>query len=283
MSNLRKSVPKPGPGAGAPRGKSPILKVIYVDDLLVFPASDENGVKTEGNIILKPGMAPVDFYATDDTIKPSHALEGDPDAEGFLKKMEASHPGDEIDVNEWLQNSLGEPFIILYPIDCDGLRHKILGTKCNPLYVTGAEFKDDKDGLNHLITFSQRRRDKLVAKVYDGVVPTALVTDVANFAVPVLNASGAIYQLPESAVADTPITITVSAGSDELYNKVITVRGNGGTEPASIESIEAVTGAQILLKGGAPWIALKDAVINFRILHTPGAPNPYHLIEVSRS
>jgi hypothetical protein len=214
----------------------------------------------------------------------SHALDGDADAEGFLKKVEASHPGDSLEANEFLQNSIGEPFIILYPVDCDSLQHKIVGTKCNPLYIKGADFTDDKDGIKHALTFEQRRRDRLVAKFYDGVIPTAVIATPATFLVNLENATGKVYQLPTCAVADTAIHLKLTATSSELIGNVVTIIGGGGAEPAIIENGTAAPSfAQVILKGGQEWIALKDAVINFRPVHTPGGPNIYYLVEVSRS
>ena len=276
MANFRKSVPKPAPGSGAPKPKNGIVKVVYAADISVFPPSDSNGVKMEGNIALKAGAKVETLYLTDDTQKLSHSTEGDADAEGFLKKAEASHPGDSLEINEFVQNTIGEGVILFVDIECNGTGYKVLGTPCNPMYLKG-ELTDDKDGVKHMFNFEQRRRDRFVAKFYDGALPLTEPFMNPAFAVDyrqVVNPSGT-YNLPASTVADTEVTIN---GADGTHNRVITLVGGGGAEPATLS--DGINGpVTVHLKNGTDWVALKGAVINFRIF----TGVTYHLFEISRA
>ena len=66
MTNFRKSVARPAPGAGAPKGKNANATVVYVDDILTFPQPDANGVLLVGNIVLKDGAKMERIYLTDE-------------------------------------------------------------------------------------------------------------------------------------------------------------------------------------------------------------------------
>jgi hypothetical protein len=277
---IRKSVPRPAPGSGAPRGKNPILKFFYVSDIVSLPNSDSTGVRTVGNIVMKEGTAPIDFYATDDMQKFSHSIDGEADAEGFLKKIEASHPGDSVDVNEFMQKSLGEGFIVLYPNDCEASQYKMMGTKCNPLYIKGGDFMDDKDGIKHTITFEQRRRDRNVAKFYQGVIPTATPYSPTTFALD-LNVNRLIVQLPASNDEENVLTFP---GLDFPENSAITLIGGGGSDPITLASM---TGSPVggtpsfLLKNGTSWVALEGAVIQLEGFSTQPGVNFFK--EISRA
>lgn len=275
MNTFRKSVGRPAPGAGAPKPKNAQVTIIYADDIFAFPISDGNGVKMLGNIILKPGAKMHTLYETDDSQKASHSIEGDADAEGFLKKFEGSHPGDSLEINEFVQNTLGQGVLVVYHTECGTSMKKVVGTPCNPLYIKG-EFTDDKDAVKHTINFEARKRDRFVAKFYDGeliyqenfISPTSAIT--------VNDTNGSIYQLPASDVADTDITFTAV---DIDNKKTITLIGAGGDEPSILAG--GVSGpVTVILDSGTDWVSLKDAIINLQYFNA-GAVK--YLIEISRS
>ncbi len=272
MTNFRKSVARPAPGAGAAKPKNPLVKVIYADDLLEYPPTDENGVLMLGNIVLKDGAKTHTLYLTNDTQKSSHTTEGDADAEGIMKKFEASHPGDELEINEFVQNSLGIGFIIVHELECGSTRKKVIGTKCNPLYLKD-EFSDDKEAVKHVLTFEQRMRDRHVAKFYDGELQFEENFNAA-LAVALAPANGYVYRLP---VEDEGTAITIA--SNTIGNrKIVSLIGSGGEDPAVLAG--GVSGpVTVLLSDGTAWTALKDAVINFEVFDA-GAVT--YLKEVSR-
>lgn len=275
MNAYRKSVGRPAPGAGAPKPKNSLVTVVYAEDIASFPISDENGVKTLGNIVLKTGAKMHTLYETDDSQKASHTIEGDADAEGFLKKFEGSHPGDSLEINEFVQNSIGQGMIVIYSAECGSEWKKVIGTPCNPLYLKG-EFTDDKDAVKHTLNFEQRKRDRFVAKFYNGEL---IYQDnhVATTAALAINAAnGVVYQLPPSDVADSEISFTEVALDNK---KVISIIGSGGEEPSTLSN--GVSGpVTVLLDTGLDWIAYKNAVINLQVFNAGGTK---YLIELSRS
>lgn len=274
MTTFRKSVPQPAPGAGAPKPKKPNVTVVYADDVLVFPISDANGVKMLGNIVLKDGAKMERVYATIDTQKASHTFEGDPDKEGFLKMFEGSHPGDELAINEYIQNTIGVGVLVIYDVDCNTGLRKVLGTPCNPLYLK-PEFTDDKDGVAHMLKFEQRMRDRFVAKFYEGELSIAENYVSPDFALAITDVNGPVYRLPVSDVADTDITV---GSMTQANKKVISIVGSGGDEPATLAG--GVNGSvTVLLSDGTDWVALKDAVINLQVFDA-GATT--YLVELSR-
>lgn len=282
MNNFRKSVPKPAPGAGTPKGKNANVTVIHKDDITFFPPTDENGVLLVGNIALRSGAKMHRVYMTDDNQKITHEYEGDADMGGYKKKFEATHPGDEIEINEYIQNNNEEPFILIYDLDCNTKKRKVVGLPCNPMYLKGT-FEDSKDGVKHTLMFEQRRHDRHVSKFYEGELSFAENNLIADAAFVNLNSASFINQLPAVNTADTSVGI-VGLSADN--NKVFTLIGGGGTNPATLvaEDLGVIAGegwnVTVLLNNGTEWVALKDAVINLRV-YDAGAK--VYLQEISRS
>ncbi len=275
MTNFRKSVAKPALGAGAAKPKKGDVRLIYADDILSFPEVDATGVQLVGNIVLKQGAKVHKLYLTPTSQKASHTIEGDEDAENIKKKVEASHPGDEVEIAEFVQGTLGEGVIILLPRDCGANSHKVIGLPCNPLKMKG-DFMDDKDGVKHNFVFEQLLGDRDVAKYYSGAVTFAENFQVVSATALAVNAdNGYVYQLPATAV-ETAIgiaTMTLPHGS------IISLVGSGGAEPAVLSG-GALTTTTALLKDDTDWVAYEGAVINLQVFDA-GATT--YLVEVSRS
>ncbi len=277
MTHFRKSVARPvKSGAGAPTPKKGLVTVIYTDDVLDFPVRDANGVKMIGNIVLKPGAVMHTLYNTPSSQKASYGFEGDEDKEGFLPKFEGMHPGDEIEINEFVQNSLGTPYIIIYGLGCGTNQGKVLGSPCNPMKLK-PEFLDDKDGTGTTMVFEAVVKSREIPGFYFGTTEYATYPTTASGDVDFLVATGAVYQLPadDTAPAD-PIT---AASIDLAHNTIVSLIGGGGTEPMTLSS-----GAQgvvtVILKDDTQWVALKDAVINLKVF-AAGATT--YLVEESRT
>jgi hypothetical protein len=275
MSNFRRSVPAPSQGAGAPRPKNALVTIVHAADILVFPPSDVNGVLMIGNIVLKQGATMHRVYETDDSQKASHSIEGDADAEGFMKKFEGSHPGDSLEISEFVQNTIGQGVIIIYPTDCGSNSKKVIGTPCNPLYLKG-EFMDDKDGVKHTLQFEQRRRDRFVSKFYDGTLSFGENYQSADFNLSIEPQYGYVYELPASTVASTDIEF---GGFYIAHKEIFSLVGNGGTQPATLAN-GVVGGVTVVLSNGTTWTALKDSVITLQYFF---AGSTIYVIEVSRT
>jgi hypothetical protein len=275
MTTFRRSVPKPAAGAGASKGKNSTVTIVHKDDILAFPQYDQYGVRLIGNIVLKAGAKMHTLYMTDDFQKVSHTYEGEPDAGGFKKMFEGTHPGDEIEINEFVQNNNEEAFLIVYDLDCNTNSRKIVGLPCNPMYLKG-DFEDSKDGVKHTLKFEQRRADRHLSKFYSGELIFVENTVSPDTSLVLATASGFVYQLPAIDVADTDVTIT---SNDIVHKKVVTLIGGGGDEPATLAG--GVSGpVTVLLDNGTDWIAYKDAVIQLEVFD---AGATVYLKELSRS
>ena len=276
MSVFRKSVVKPAPGAGAPKGKNPNATVVWVEDLIkeMFPNPNENGVMLVGNIPLKQNARMERIYMTDVTHKVTHKQEGDADAEGFMKAYEGSHPGDELEINEFIQNSLGEPFIIIYDVDCNTGLKKVVGLPCNPLYLK-SEFLDDNTAVKHTLVFEQRRRDRHVSKFYEGELSFAENFNVADAEALALNvANGFVMKLPVS----NEVTVVAIATNTLPHKKVVTLIGSGGTNPATLSG--GISGPNtVIVDNGLVWEANNGAFINLQVYEGGGVT---YLQEISR-
>jgi len=275
MTTFRKSVPAPTQvGAGAPTPKKGLVTIMHSADVLNFPVRDANGVIMLGNIVLKADAKMLQLYLTSSTQKGSHEIEGDEDMEGFILKFEGQHPGDSLEVNEYVQNSLGEGFIVIYGIGCGNSQGKVLGDPCNPMKLKGS-YTDDKDGRKHIMQFEQTYKSRYLAGFYNGAITLASNYEAVTAALDLLVANGAVYQLPSLAV-----TAAVTATSIDLaHNDIVTLIGGGGVAPATLDS--GVAGdVTVILANDTTWTGLDKAVINL-LVYKAGAVT--YLIEQSRS
>lgn len=169
------SVPKTGANPGRPKGKDENIIIVRTNDILTFPTRDANGVKSVAlsNLELKPGAKAIAIYATPSSIKRFDTGEGDPDAKGWLNNLEFEHPGDEVGLEEFLENNINENLVAVSSRrNWTGV--KIHGTIEEPLQFD-AEQQDDKDGLKTTIKLKSIMRGPK-SMVYIGTKP-ALDTD----------------------------------------------------------------------------------------------------------
>ena len=275
MSSLRKSVPAPTTvGAGAPTPKKGLVTFMHSDDILEFPLRDANGVKMLGNIVLKAGAKMHELYLTSSSQAGSHEIDGDEDMEGFVLKFEGTHPGDSLEVNEFVQNSLNEGYIIIYGLGCGESQGKVLGTPCNPMKMKG-NYTDDKDGRKHTFSFEQTYKSNNLAGFYDGEITLASNYEAATVDVDMTEANGVVYQLPGLAATDA----ITAASIDQDHNTIVSLIGGGGDDPATLDS-GAQGSVTIILANDTQWVALENAVISLQVFKA-GATT--YLIEQSRS
>lgn len=169
------SVPKTGANPGRPKGKDENIIIIRTQDILTFPERDPNGVQSVAlsNLVLKTGAKAIAIYATPSTIKRMDTGEGDPDAKGWIPNLEFEHPGDEIALQEFLENNINENLVALS--SRRGFTSvKLHGTIEEPLQFEVDE-QDDKDGLKSTIKLKGLMRGPK-SMVYLGEKP-ALDTD----------------------------------------------------------------------------------------------------------
>ena len=165
------SVPKTGANPGRPKGKDENIIIVRTNDILNFPARDENGVKSVAleNLTLKPGAAAIAVYATPSTIKRFDTGEGDPDAKGWIQNLEFEHPGDEVGLQEFLENNINENLVAISSRR-NWTSVKIHGSIEEPLQFE-VEEQDDKDALKTTVKLKSVMRGPK-SMVYLGTKPT---------------------------------------------------------------------------------------------------------------
>ncbi|HLV52175.1 MAG TPA: hypothetical protein VKY44_09500 [Flavobacterium sp.] len=266
---IPKSVTKPkgnkSPGASAP--KEPNVTIVDVDDILSFPERDEKGVLMQGSFVMKPNANMIQVYMTPSKSKASFESEGDEDAQQFKHKFEGEHPGNELEIAEFVQNFTGRNVIIIYG-SCSDTFRKVLGSKCAPLQLKPS-LQDDNDARKHMLVFEQAAATGFVPGHYVGeiVLGEPFAASSANLTI----ANNRLMQKLPASAAETDVTVaSITAAADS----VVTLIGSGGATPSVLEA-----SANVLLKGGADWTALDGAVIHFKVFE--GATKM--LIELSRA
>ena len=280
MSYVKINVPKPTKQApGAPESRDPDIVVVDIVDILSSPARDSKGVKMEGTYVFKPGTYAIKLYGTPSSIKPTKTSDGDEDAIGFTQGLEIAHPGDELEINEFIQNFTGKSVIAFVKTGaCEGgnAYYKVIGSKCTPLTLK-VEGQNDNDATKNLLKFEAFKKSNNVPGFYYGTLTFASVlATIAEDAATVDTTPGSgEYQLTDGSAA--PIAITdLTNGSN---GDVITLLGSGGTYPSTI----AAAAAKFEMVEGADWTALAGATITFKGFKNGSDPEDILWIEQART
>lgn len=259
---------------GAAIAKNPNVAIVLTDDLVSSPVRNEGGVKQEGNYTFKPGTKPVYCYMTISKQEPTYESDGEEDGISIMQKFQGFHPGDELEINELIQNLISKNVIIIYG-SCEQKFKKVYGTKCAPLQLKPG-FAANNDSTGHTLVFEQFAKSAYLPAHWEGDLPEGDAYAVGGLTVDALEANGLIYKLDGSAVAAATVDIT---STDLTTGTYVTLIGGGGAEPATL-SDGASTGATVLLKGGADWTALEGATIDLEVFANGGTT---YLIERHRS
>lgn len=170
---MRVNVVKPANNSGLPSVKYGYLYVALADDVALFPAIDQSGVVTIGDIVLKENARFDILYLTPSKQKINTDTTGELESRGFIQKIAGSHPGDDIHVNSFLKHKLNEPLIIVAEI-CGAAYRKILGSPGNPMYLSG-NFKDDSSDKLWEISFEKAFADETPVLYYGGILVADMV------------------------------------------------------------------------------------------------------------
>ncbi|MEC5157071.1 hypothetical protein [Chryseobacterium sp. MP_3.2] len=163
---MRVNVVKPANNSGLPSAKYGYLYVGHADDVITFPAVDESGVVTIGDIVMKEESKFTLLYLTPSKQKLNTDTSGELESRGFIQKIAGSYPGDEIQMNVFVKDLLNEPLIVISE-NCGKPFRKILGTPWNPMYFT-TSFKDDVSDKLWELSFEKAFPDETPALFYDG-------------------------------------------------------------------------------------------------------------------
>lgn len=268
------NVAKPaGKSAGAAAPKEPNVTIIATKDIATWPQRDDKGVLITGNYILNAGAKAISVYMTSSKIKAPYESDGDEDSISVKHKFEAEHPGNELAINEFVQNWMGEPCIVIHGSCADAFK-KVAGTKCAPLQLKPSG-QDDNDGRKHMLVFEQFAKTAWLPGHYTGAIPTvAPFVVVSSTALALSPANGYVYQLPSLAItASIAIATTTLAHGD-----IVTLIGGGGVAPATLAT--GVADKSALLVDGTTWVGLAGATINLKVFKS-GAVTLFE--EISRT
>lgn len=250
--------PQIGRSAGAAAPKSPNVVVVATKDILTWPVKDSNGVLMLGNFVMKPGAKMIEVYMTPSKSKASYEPQGDEDSESYKHKFEGEHPGNELEIAEFVQNWTGEPAIVIYG-SCEDNYRKVVGTHCAPVRLK-ATLQDDNDARKNMLVFEQYANTGEVLGHYPGEVIVSAPFAVAAFAFSFDSANGYQYQLLPSAAADD---ITITANNYE-HGDIVTLIGGGGVDP-TVVSTGATAAGTFELKDGTDWVGLEGAILQLQV------------------
>ena len=171
MAYTKVSIPKKGTAPGTPSAKSPNIIIIDVADIETMPTREEGDVVATGELALKADAKAIAIYATRSTIKRYDTMEGDADAKGFIANLEFEHPGDEAEINSFLEYYANRDVAIITTECASETGGRLQGTPCNPMQLT-LEEQDDNEAKKKIIKFAQAQRDGFKTTHYNGALPT---------------------------------------------------------------------------------------------------------------
>lgn len=270
---IKKNLSKPSgisPGAAAP--KDPNVVIIDAEDILSWPQRDSKGVKFVGNFVFKAGAKMHTFYSTSSKISAPFESDGEEDAISISPKFEAQHPGNSLEVKEFVQNWIGKNVIILHGSCQDSFR-EVVGTKCAPLQLKPAK-QDNTEGRFHSLVFESFNPSGTLPGHYEGALIFDAPKVVGLTGIEISEENGPQYKVVNDTV-DTEVEID---SVDYEHGGIVTFIGGGETTPGVITT--GVNGTvSVLLKDGVDWVAVEGSIIHFQVFNGAATTT---LIELSR-
>lgn len=268
--NLQKAAGM-SPGSAAPKNAIVLVDAQYLN----FPDSDPKGVKLVGVPTLKEGAWAkfVSIYSTKSKTEASMETDGDEDMMNFASKFVAQHPGNKLEVKEFVQNWTGRDIVIFHKA-CGDDFWEVMGTPCAPLQLKATK-QDNNDGRFYNLSFEPFAKSGFVPKHYEGDIPFDLPVVIEDVTAAELTEDNGIqYKVPS-----LDVTAAFGVASIDLaHGQHIVLIGGGGEAPATVANgvADEVT---VLLKNGTTWTALAGATIHFQVF-LAGATK--YLVELSR-
>ncbi len=268
------SVSKPsGISAGSAAAKDPNVTIVDVEDILVFPKRDSKGIAMVGDFVLKPNARMIQIYMTKSKISTPYSSDGDEDSISIKQSFEGQHPGNKLEIREFIQNWLGKNVIVIHG-SCAELEKEVVGTPCAPLQLK-PEKQDNNDGRFHMLKFEAFAKSSYLPGQYLGTLPVDLPTAVADVTAIDMPAGSSQFKLAANTTG-AAIGTDVVALEDKDH---VTLIGSGGSDPADLTQGVAGT-VTVVLRGGTTWVALDGASITLEYVNA-GATK--YLVELARN
>jgi len=162
------TVNKSSRNAARPRMKYPGIIVFRTDDVPSWPERDDKGVKITTDLVIDSATNAIIVYMTDSTIKRYDEQTGDDDAEGFINHVDGEFPGDNLEINEFIENNVGENLACMTfrPEFSDVRLH---GSPDHPLRLT-VEEQDDNEATKKTFNLKSIHQGAKSA-FYEGSMP----------------------------------------------------------------------------------------------------------------
>ena len=261
-----------GISSGAGSGKDQVV-ILLADDTTVYPPRDANGVKMLGNFVVKPNAKMITIYTTKSKGEAPVTTDGDEDSISIKQMFNCQHPGNRLEVKEFVQNWLGKNVYILHK-SCQDDFYEVMGTPCAPLQLK-PEKTDTNDARFWALKFEAFAKSAYVPGHYEGeLILDAPFAVSAATDVPMLEENGTQYKLPATS---TTTAIGVD-GIDLAHGTYVTLIGSGGSTAATASQGTAGD-VTLVLKSGTAWTALEGAVLQLQVFKA-GATT--YLFELSR-
>lgn len=277
------SVTKPGgisPGSAA--AKNPNVTIVDAEDILFFPPRDSKGVHMPGNFVMKENARMIQVYMTASKISAPYESDGEEDSINIKQMFEGQHPGNNLEIREFIQNWLGRNIIIIHGTCADTVK-TVVGTPCAPLQLKPSG-QDNNDGRFHMLKFEAFNTSQFVPGHYTGALPMAEPTLVADAVAIEVNAEGgAFYKLPASVAGLEVGEPSFALDTVDLnHGDVVSFLGTGlvgSADPVPIIDSGVSGPVTIILRNGSSWAGFSGASISFRYYN--GGATKY-LIEEAR-
>jgi len=252
------------------KAKLYFIEADQYDDTLPFPTKVG---RERGNIPLKAGEYWHAIKTILDSVEQKWAGAVDDVAAKITNTTTFILGGMDDEVFDLLENGIGKGFYVVFEL-CfpDETKRYLIGNGCKPAKLTAFDGGAQKDKTGTTVTFEVICGE--LVSTYVGSItlqaPQAVTAIATTFAL----TSADTVQIAEGT-ANTVID-NVTAVTDADVNRIITVKGGGGTGP-SVISKDGATGSPFLLVGGVDWVGAAGSQISFRVMKDGAAT--YILVE----
>jgi hypothetical protein len=175
MPYARVTVKKASENAGRAKGKAAYLIVFDWRDVATC-TRDDKGVKITA-FTFKADKKPIGIYATQTTQNVYHQAAGSDDARAFIHHADFEHPGDSLELNEFIENNSNVPLGVIQ-VPCSGTDCRIAGLQCNPLFITQDNGQANNEATKHAIQLVQSFGGAVLGHIEKSLVPATDNADV---------------------------------------------------------------------------------------------------------
>lgn len=162
---MKFSITKRKSDSALPVPVKPDIILIYVEDIISMPTTNNKKILTQTEFVLKPEKKYYSLYLTSSEQTVNSNTEGETETRGWIQGINGYFPGTGLRIAEWLTANINQGFVAMRK-HCSGT-YKIFGSKYNPLFFTGNMIEDKERSITQL-EFKQTRKSKVPYILYKG-------------------------------------------------------------------------------------------------------------------